>query len=92
MNIPENGPYSPTQTPCECGHYYPDVLRLLDIVDKDNKYFRLVECAFCGILSYSINPRYVGKPLKERIDKNTMNELRVKEKIRILSKNVVDKE
>lgn len=43
-----SGPYFEGQKPAECGHYYPDVLRIRDEMRTDTKYVRITDCAYCG--------------------------------------------
>lgn len=43
-----SSPYFSGQKPCECGHYYPDVLRLRDEKRSDGVFVRLFDCRYCG--------------------------------------------
>jgi len=41
------GPYFKGQTAADCGHYYPDVLRIMDFKD-DCRTLRVYDCRECG--------------------------------------------
>jgi hypothetical protein len=42
------GPYFEGQAPSECGHYYPDVLRICDFEVELDLFVRLTYCSECG--------------------------------------------
>ncbi len=42
------GPYFAGQLPAECGHYYPDVLRVRDEKRQDGSFVRIIDCEYCG--------------------------------------------
>ena len=71
-----SGPYFEGQIPSECGHYYPDVLRLRDEKKDDGKYVRVMDCAFCGQYEIgldleSLNPLMAQKLREKRYDIGT---------------------
>ncbi len=43
-----NEPYFKGQEPALCGHYYPDVVRLVDL-QKNGKFMRVFDCVHCGL-------------------------------------------
>ena len=61
------GPYYEGQRPQECGHYFPDVLRFLDI-KREKVYYRVLGCVHCG--RYTIELLDPSKELKARLDRN----------------------
>ncbi len=55
-------PYFKGQEAAECGHYYPDVLRLGDIrVGED--IIREVDCKYCGRYSEKLDFEYKGNDI-----------------------------
>ncbi|MCX6814632.1 MAG: hypothetical protein NTY20_03220 [Candidatus Aenigmarchaeota archaeon] len=41
------GPYAKFQIPAECGCYYPDVKRIMDLKKSDGSYVRILSCELC---------------------------------------------
>jgi len=53
-------PYMPGQQPCQCGHFYPDVIRLYDEVAPFDEIgthigIRVLHCDYCGIIKIPID-------------------------------------
>jgi len=53
-------PYMPGQQPCQCGHFYPDVIRLYDKVAPFDDIgthigIRVLHCDYCGIIKIPID-------------------------------------
>jgi hypothetical protein len=63
------GPYSPDQTLAECGHYYPDVLRLRDERKPDGTFVRILDCAYCGQYELPLDIRHLSKELTDTLKK-----------------------
>jgi hypothetical protein len=93
------GPYFKGQQPSECGHYYPDVLRLQDEKKSDTKYVRVMDCAYCGRYELEIDllnlgPELVRNLLKKGDDIGTreseIEKVREKRKKKFLSEKEKD--
>lgn len=41
------GHYFKSQIPAQCGHYYPDVIRVRD-ESRAGKFVRILDCCLCG--------------------------------------------
>ncbi len=63
------GPYFPGQLPSDCGHYYPDVLRLRDEKRANGKIFRIIDCYYCGRLEVKLNPRTLAPELVRQLNR-----------------------
>ena len=68
-----SGPYFEGQRPAECGHYYPDVLRVRDEMRTDTKFVRISDCAYCGRSERefdigSLAPQFTKKLRKKGVD------------------------
>jgi hypothetical protein len=54
----KSGPYFPGQVPSdEAGHFFPDVLRVMDFKVRKNVFVRLMHCSFCGFQVHEIQMR-----------------------------------
>ena len=53
MNEARTKPYFEGQASSECGHYYPDVLRVVD-KNIDDNWVRILDCIYCGRYNISI--------------------------------------
>lgn len=63
------GPYFPNQQPAECGHYYPDVLRIRDERKSDGTFIRIVDCTYCGQYELPLEVRDLTKELVRKLKK-----------------------
>ena len=77
-----NEPYFAGQKPSECGHYFPDVLRIRDEIIGESAE-RTLHCAFCGEYRIPIKPSMTSK---ESLPEKDIPETRKREfeKIRLL--------
>jgi len=64
------GPYFPDQQPAECGHYYPDVLRLRDERKPNGTFVRIVDCTYCGQHELPLDTRHLAKELVRKLKKS----------------------
>lgn len=64
-----SGPYFEGQMPSECGHYYPDVLRLRDKKKDNGKYVRVMDCAYCGQYELELDLRSLIPPMTQKLRK-----------------------
>ena len=73
----KDGPYFNGQQPCECGHYYPDVIRIKDRIEEqpgaNNKFFRVLDCRYCGQYDVPIDEEAFDE---ESIDVFKIDEIR----------------
>jgi hypothetical protein len=63
------GPYFPDQQPSECGHYYPDVLRLRDERRADGSFVRLIDCSHCGRYELPLDLRELSAELRRTLQR-----------------------
>jgi len=63
------GPYFPGQQPVECGHYYPDVLRLRDEKRPNGTFVRVIHCQYCGQYELPLETRHLNKELLRKLKK-----------------------
>jgi hypothetical protein len=63
------GPYFPGQLPSDCGHYYPDVLRLRDEKRTNGKIYRIIDCYYCGRMEVKLNPRTLAPELRRQLNR-----------------------
>jgi hypothetical protein len=61
------GPYFPGQLPSECGHYYPDVIRLRDEKRTNGQYVRIIDCVYCGRSEEILDPRSLAPGILRRL-------------------------
>lgn len=64
------GPRFPGQVPAECGHYYPDVLRLRDERKPDGTFVRIVDCTYCGQYELPLDARYLDKEIIRKLKRS----------------------
>lgn len=80
-------PYFEGQHPAQCGHYYPDVLRVRD-EKRNGEFFRVLDCSICKtqyetpIEGDLFNPN----SLEGSLGRETLEQYRSRERNRILSK------
>ena len=72
------GPYFPDQRPSQCGHYYPDVLRLRDERRPDGTLVRIVDCSYCGRIEYPLEERHLSPELARKL-KTTGREVAIRD-------------
>lgn len=64
-----SAPYFPNQQPAECGHFYPNVLRLRDERKPDGTLVRIIDCSTCGRYELVLDERQLGKDLLSKLKK-----------------------
>ena len=64
-----SGPYFSGQKPSQCGHYYPDVLRLRDEKRHDGTFVRIMDCSYCGRYELELDVRVLGEGLVRKLNK-----------------------
>jgi len=64
------GPYFPNQQPAECGHYYPDVLRLRDERKPDDTFVRIIDCTYCGQYELPLEVHHLTRELMHKLKKS----------------------
>ena len=89
------GPYFEGQQPSQCGHYYPDVLRLRDEKREDGTFVRIVDCSHCGRREFQLDVQILDKSPVRKLNKKgfvvgtkeeELSEVRKKELERLSSK------
>ena len=63
------GPYFSGQLPSQCGHYYPDVLRLRDEKRPDGRLVRIIDCTYCGRYELDLDPQTLDKGFVRKLNK-----------------------
>ncbi len=90
-----SGPYFKGQQPSQCGHYYPDVLRLRDEKREDGTFVRITDCSHCGRHEFQLDVQALDKALVRKLNKKgvvvgtkeeELSEVREKELERLSSK------
>lgn len=64
------GPYFQGQKPSECGHYYPDVLRLRDEKRPDGTFVRIVDCSVCGRYEFPLDVKTLARDIVRNLNKH----------------------
>lgn len=80
-----NFPYFHGQEPCECGHYFTDVLRIKDVRRK-GRWYRILDCMFCGKYRLRIKGNIAGKD-EWLVDGVDIDDVRREERDRLLSRS-----
>lgn len=81
MTEQNQGPYFEGQMSQQCGHYFPDVLRLKDVRRGDDC-FRVLNCRYCGNYEEEIN---LERFSSEIIPVGTLDFIRNEEMAKILA-------
>ena len=68
-SVSVSGPYFSGQVSAECGHYYPDVLRLRDEKRPDGSIVRISDCRYCGRSELVLEAHSLDKGLIRRLNK-----------------------
>mgnify|MGYP001581238156 CR=1 FL=1 len=82
------GPYFKGQVPEQCGHYYPDVMRVRDKSEDQlsyQRFFRVLDCRFCGQYGKSIRPEAFSRA---EIAEKDLPRIRKSELAKLLKRNV----
>lgn len=65
------GPYFEGQKQLDCGHYFPDVLAVMDKKVGEN-YIRVLDCKFCGRSEMPLNPYEISSDWVKKLDRESV--------------------
>ena len=80
------GPYFEGQAPSECGHYFPDVLRLREEPRDDGNYVRIVYCEHCGVHEVELPAGFKPRPIPQEIKIEEVHAVREAEMQRLATR------
>ena len=69
-----SGPYFSGQQASECGHYYPDVLRMRDEQKSDGTFVRVVDCKYCGQYELLLDIESLSPVLARKLKRKGIDE------------------